>query len=415
MDLLPTLSSDELIETLLKGGLIMTDEEAQKFRENEVDGETVHLGLTDSMLDHLFKGSFKKQAKFLQIVRQMKELGHGEACPTQSTCPPQSNTQPNTEEMDTEEMHTITFQVLDVDAATSSQAVGRLPNVYVLPSFPKELQAKLDAKEEVQRVPQYRHKIIRVLHETVAMYTLYPTHAEYVKVAQALIRKYPFLKDVTGNGYHTWHMSLKRKFKTEQSPNTCLRTKPRSELDVLGEDSSSIAGHVKILQTQYSKAQPHTAIVRDLMQRTFAWRQKEIAEGMSVEDTVKKYPFLKTPSGLLEEVGRIHSTASISFTDCFNQIVSKVLALAQGKSPIAKQYLEAREEALFEDLPGMDFRAALIFLPIIFKESLDHHIMMGEGDPNTPYPIVQVSQDDWKSTFGVRNSCSLKAYNHHSQ
>ena len=58
--------------------------------ENEVDGETVHLGLTDSMLDHLFKDSFKKQAKFLQIVRQMQEPGHGEACSTQS------NTQPNT-------------------------------------------------------------------------------------------------------------------------------------------------------------------------------------------------------------------------------------------------------------------------------------------------------------------------------
>lgn len=32
-------------------------------------------------------------------------------------------------------------------------------------------------------------------------YGRYPTHAEYVKVAQALIQKYPFLKDVTGNGY----------------------------------------------------------------------------------------------------------------------------------------------------------------------------------------------------------------------
>ncbi|KAJ8001276.1 hypothetical protein DPEC_G00192640 [Dallia pectoralis] len=144
------------------------------------------------------------------------------------------------------------------------------------------------------------------------------------------------------------------------------------------------------------------------MQRTFAWRQKEIAEGMSVEDTLKKYPFLKTPSGLLEEVGRIHSTASISFTDGFNPIVPKVLALAQGKSPLDKQYLEAREEALTEDLPGMDFRAALILLPIIFKESVDHHIMMGEREPNTPYPIVQVTQEDWKSTFGGRSSCSLK-------
>ncbi|KAF1374349.1 hypothetical protein PFLUV_G00228150 [Perca fluviatilis] len=87
---LPTLPSDERIQTLIEGGLTMTDGEAQKFRENEVDGETVHLGLTDSMLDHLFKDSFKKLAKFLQIVRQMQEPGHGEACSTQS------NTQPNT-------------------------------------------------------------------------------------------------------------------------------------------------------------------------------------------------------------------------------------------------------------------------------------------------------------------------------
>lgn len=95
----------------------------------------------------------------------------------------------------------------------------------------------------------------------------------------------------------------------------------------------------------------------------------------------------------------------------------------------------------------MDFRAALILLPTIFKENVDHHIMMGEvwssstlvffggggpstisfflfwpniclhpcllccilqGEHNTPYPIVQVTQEDWKSTFEGRSSCSLK-------
>ncbi|RXN32351.1 sterile alpha motif domain-containing 3-like isoform X2 [Labeo rohita] len=49
-------------------------------------------------------------------------------------------------------------------------------------------------------------------------HTMYPTNAEYVQVAKALIVKYPFLKDLEGNGYHTWHQSLKRKFKTERSP-----------------------------------------------------------------------------------------------------------------------------------------------------------------------------------------------------
>ena len=31
-----------------------------------------------------------------------------------------------------------------------------------------------------------------------------------------------------------------------------------------------------------------------------------------------------------------------------------------------------------------------------------------QGEHNTPYPIVQVTQEDWKSTFEGRSSCSLK-------
>ncbi|KAL0159483.1 hypothetical protein M9458_043208, partial [Cirrhinus mrigala] len=55
-------------------------------------------------------------------------------------------------------------------------------------------------------------------------------------------------------------------------------------------DASSIEGHVNVLHIQYSKMRPDTLVVKDRMQRTFA-------DGMTVEDTLKKYPFLKTPSG----------------------------------------------------------------------------------------------------------------------
>lgn len=41
--------------------------------ENDVDGETVDCGLTESMVGYLFDGSFKKQIKFQQFVRQYKE------------------------------------------------------------------------------------------------------------------------------------------------------------------------------------------------------------------------------------------------------------------------------------------------------------------------------------------------------
>ncbi len=76
---------------------------------------------------------------------------------------------------------------------------------------------------------------------------------------------------------------------------------------VLGEDPSSIEAHVNVLHSQYQKMQPDFRIVRDRMQQTFAWRQKKIADGMTVEDTVKKYPFLRTPTGVSKNISYGHS------------------------------------------------------------------------------------------------------------
>ena len=41
--------------------------------ENDVVGETVDCGLTEATVGYLFDGSFKKQIKFQQFVRQHKE------------------------------------------------------------------------------------------------------------------------------------------------------------------------------------------------------------------------------------------------------------------------------------------------------------------------------------------------------
>lgn len=39
-----------------------------------MDGETVDIGLTESVVSFLFEGSLKKQEKFHQFVQQMKEM-----------------------------------------------------------------------------------------------------------------------------------------------------------------------------------------------------------------------------------------------------------------------------------------------------------------------------------------------------
>ncbi|XP_053572541.1 sterile alpha motif domain-containing protein 3 isoform X2 [Bombina bombina] len=259
---------------------------------------------------------------------------------------------------------------------------------------------------------------------------MYPTNAEYVQVVKALIVKYPFLKDLEGNGYHTWHQSLKRKFKAERAPlvldeevrkskekfghkrvrlseetsGACQRSMS-GEIAVIGEDASSIESHVNVLHIQYNKMRPDTLVVKDRMQQTFAWRRREIRDGMTVEDILKKYPFLKTPSGLCDEVDRIHSsTVNLGqrFKEGFTSIVPKVLELVQRNIPLAKIYKEAREEMLAEDLPDSDFRAALILLPYIFKEKVENFITLGECNADTPYPTIQLVETGWKMAFSRR-------------
>lgn len=130
--------------------------------------------------------------------------------------------------------------------------------------------------------------------------------------------------------------------------------------------------------------------------------QKEIMDGMTVEDVLTKYPFLRTPSGLWEEVDRIHPSAvnlCRRWKEGFTPIVPKVIKLVEGKSTLAKMYSEAREELLAEDLPEADFRAALILLPLIFKEKVEHFITGGQHESQSPYPTVQLVDSDWKMAF----------------
>ncbi|MEQ2160322.1 hypothetical protein GOODEAATRI_032526 [Goodea atripinnis] len=75
---------------------------------------------------------------------------------------------------------------------------------------------------------------------------------------------------------------------------------------VLCEDPFSIEAHVKVLHSQYQKLQPDTKIVKDRMQQTFSWRRKEIADGMTLAETLEKYHFLRTSKGLCDEVQQIH-------------------------------------------------------------------------------------------------------------
>ncbi|XP_036960726.1 uncharacterized protein LOC119023134 isoform X8 [Acanthopagrus latus] len=158
----------------------------QSNSENDVDGETVDCGLTESMVGYLFDGSFKKQIKFQQFVWQYKE---GETIITLQQVPLEVNES------------TTQLQPQPFTSPSHEPAHKRLPAVVIIPAFPKDVQMTLNAQERCHIVPRLRNNIIRVLYKMMAEYTLYPTNAEYVQVSKALIAKYPFLRDVAGNSY----------------------------------------------------------------------------------------------------------------------------------------------------------------------------------------------------------------------
>lgn len=66
----------------------------------------------------------------------------------------------------------------------------------------------------------------------------------------------------------------------------------------MGEDAASIEAHIKVLHEQHRKLHPNAKLVKDCMVKTFAWRCREVAQGMSTEDLLRRYPFLRTSAGV---------------------------------------------------------------------------------------------------------------------
>ncbi|KAK1891357.1 Sterile alpha motif domain containing protein 3 [Dissostichus eleginoides] len=209
-----------------------------------------------------------------------------------------------------------------------------------------------------------------------------------------------------GNGYNTWHMSLKRRFKAERTPlvhhvrnmkqkfghhrspqapennQGSIKTSVRRSSDIIsvsGEDESSIDAHTQVLKRQYLKAQPDSCIVTNAMTKTFQWRRKEVAEGVRADTIANNFhPHLPT-------------WGTISSSDL------QTLVTTSNTTNYATEML------VFD---AMDFKAGLVLLPIILKEKVEHHVTLEE--PGTPYPTTQLTHTDWKSAFTRRGPSVVK-------
>ncbi|KAK5853451.1 hypothetical protein PBY51_014601 [Eleginops maclovinus] len=204
----------------------------------------------------------------------------------------------------------------------------------------------------------------------MAAYTMFPSNTDYVNVAKALILKYPFLKDIDGNGYHTWHMSLKRKFKTERAP--------------LVDDTEVRKYKEKYAQSRKSQATDTSAAVK---------RNRAAA------------------AALYDELDSMHSSIVPVYrriNDNLLAVLPKLLDLVKNSSPLKKMYQDARADALAQDHAAIDFRGAILLLPSIFREKIENLVIRGQSEPNTPYPTIQVKDQDWTTVFAGRSGSVIK-------
>ncbi|KAG5261562.1 hypothetical protein AALO_G00285690 [Alosa alosa] len=160
------------------------------FRENLIDGETL-LSLSERMIDKLLP-LIKTQVQFTKLLDKLKGKSH-----TVTVSSPQER--PHFE--------------LNLNNSVYS---------FQLPAFPPLLRKKLSEESPDFHTPAYRSKwrsqIIQVLFDSICLYTWYPSSKQYNGICGALVTKYPFLRDRTGQGYDSWLGMLKNKFKKERIP-----------------------------------------------------------------------------------------------------------------------------------------------------------------------------------------------------
>ncbi|KAK7128178.1 hypothetical protein R3I94_008812 [Phoxinus phoxinus] len=267
----------------------------------------------------------------------------------------------------------------------------------------------------------------------MSSYTWYPTSEQYNRVCSALVTKYQFLRDRTGKGYESWHEILKNKFKKERSPlvdieeinkvrsrfgkaknqmisqstqQTCItkntedlsvvqdmhQKRQRSEESESGEDAHSIGIHVEKMRTECMKRTPNIRLLQDCMARTRNERT-DYMKHHSTKETLSRYPALKIPAILVLEFESIlDANIEKNILNNLALVAQKVIDECHRREvgvDICAELAEAKKTHIDLAHKGLSMAAAVLLLPLLFKESPRSLYLINE-EPRTPNPVLYI-------------------------
>lgn len=228
-----------------------------------------------------------------------------------------------------------------IPSVSSSERGRRWPSVlFPIPTFSLDVELKLrEGNAEFEKNNKYlqltrdvKHDILEKLASEMYGYKAYPSDKEIAMVAEALVFKYPCLKEAgSETGWNGWKNSLKFKMGNyrskmrragcpeitvnagkrsrmnpdNDSSHSNIKRPKRAEVNFLpnfpqGENPSTLEQLRQKVVDEMKKAEKNLPLIKKMMQTTFALRRQTIVKTCPpVKELMELWPALKMESEVM--------------------------------------------------------------------------------------------------------------------
>ncbi|XP_056295664.1 uncharacterized protein LOC130209821 isoform X2 [Pseudoliparis swirei] len=304
----------------------------------------------------------------------------------------------------------------DILSSTESTSSGSSlrsqpwPQHFQIPLFNYEVQIQLERANQaflnsgtlLSPSPKLKSDILDGLASEIVKYKVYPSNSEFDDVAQALITKYPCLKEQGSvTGFYGWKISLKYKmanYRTRlrnigcpelsinsvkekrgaagQSPNQVKRPK-KAEVNFCpdypaGETKESLEKERQALTSEVKKKNNHQ-LINSKMEKTFAYRRREVIEDMPfIAEFKNRWPALFSESQLNAEFTRITTIPLLStFMAQLDHYSSQLMKVFKKKGGAAGRSISQIMAAMDQDVDFAGLEKVVLGIYIVEQEGAE--------------------------------------------
>ncbi|CAI5669380.1 unnamed protein product [Oreochromis niloticus] len=192
------------------------------------------------------------------------------------------------------------------------------PFKFEIPDFSYDIDLALEAGKQAYENdgtllnnPSVTSSILEKLAETIFGFTAYPTGVQILAVAEALVAKYPCLKEPGSfNGLYGWQQRIKYKMGNYRAKLRGFKRAKKAEVNYLpplpfGETEETLEMERLDLLKEMKKKNNERAI-NEKMEKSFAMRRTEVVKDCpAIQDLLERWPSLFCENQIKEEFKRI--------------------------------------------------------------------------------------------------------------